>query len=60
MVEFFFMHEYNDNWSMLAYVRWVRDPQPFRHSLLNFRDMCGFEVVYVSVVRGSGIQFHAL
>ncbi|CAG8593092.1 11900_t:CDS:2 [Funneliformis caledonium] len=42
-VYYYFSHQYNDHWSMLAYVQWVRNPQPSGHGPLKFRDLGAFE-----------------
>ncbi|CAG8453526.1 6668_t:CDS:2 [Dentiscutata heterogama] len=46
-VRYFFSHQYGDHWSMLAYVQWVRNPQPSEHGLLKFR---AFEVINISAI----------
>ena len=35
---------------MLAYVQWVRNPQPSGHGPLKFRDLGAFEVIDVSAI----------
>lgn len=50
-VQYFFSHQYNDHWSMLAYVQWARNPQPSaRLGPLKFRDLGAFEVINVSAI----------
>jgi hypothetical protein len=49
-VQYFFSHQYSDHWSMLAYVQWVRNPQPSRHGPLKFRDLGAFEVINASAI----------
>ncbi|CAB4435498.1 unnamed protein product [Rhizophagus irregularis] len=49
-VQYFFSHQYNSHWSMLAYVQWVRNPQPSGHGPLKFRDHSAFEVINVSAI----------
>lgn len=50
IVEYFFSHQYCNQWSMLAFVQWVRNPQLSRHGLLKFRDLGVYEVVNVSAI----------
>ncbi|GBC49513.2 hypothetical protein GLOIN_2v1814156 [Rhizophagus irregularis DAOM 181602=DAOM 197198] len=49
-VQYFFSHQYNSHRSMLAYVQWVRNPQPSGHGPLKFRDNSAFEVINVSAI----------
>ncbi|CAB5205091.1 unnamed protein product [Rhizophagus irregularis] len=49
-VQYFFSHQYDEQWSMLAYVQWVRNPQPSGHGPLKFRDLGAFEVINVSAI----------
>ncbi|CAB4386728.1 unnamed protein product [Rhizophagus irregularis] len=49
-VQYFFSHQYNSDWSMLAYVQWVRNPHPSGHGPLKFRDHGAFEVINVSAI----------
>ncbi|CAB5189613.1 unnamed protein product [Rhizophagus irregularis] len=49
-VQYFFSHQYNGCWSMLAYVQWVRNPRPSGHGPLKFRDLGAFEVINISAI----------
>jgi hypothetical protein len=49
-VQYFFSHQYNGCWSMLAYVQWVRNPQPSKHGPLKFRDLGSFGIIDVSAI----------
>ncbi|PKY17184.1 hypothetical protein RhiirB3_429730 [Rhizophagus irregularis] len=49
-VQYFFSHQYTSHRSMLAYVQWVRNPQPSGHGPLKFRDNSAFEVINVSAI----------
>ena len=49
-VHYFFSHQYNGYWSMLAYVQWVRNPQSSGHGSLYFRDLGAFEVINVNAI----------
>ena len=35
-VQYFFSHQYNDYWSMLAYVQWAQNPPQSGHGPLKF------------------------
>ncbi|CAG8536178.1 11104_t:CDS:1, partial [Dentiscutata heterogama] len=47
---YFFSHQYDDQWSMLAYVQWVRNPYLSKHGVLKFRDLGSFEVINVNAI----------
>ncbi|CAG8642442.1 45451_t:CDS:10, partial [Gigaspora margarita] len=47
---YFFSHQYDDQWSMLAYVQWVRNPHLSKHGILKFRDLGSFEVINVNAI----------
>jgi hypothetical protein len=50
VVHYFFTHEYHGFWSMLAYVQWVRNPEPSKHGPLKFRELGAFEIINVSAI----------
>ncbi|CAG8496275.1 7507_t:CDS:2 [Cetraspora pellucida] len=47
---YFFSHQYDDQWSMLAYVQWVRNPHISKHGLSKFRDLGSFEIINISAI----------
>jgi hypothetical protein len=48
-VQYFFSHQYDDHWFMLAYVQWAK-PQPSKHGLLKFWDLGAFDVISASSI----------
>ena len=49
-VQYFFSHQYDDHWSILAYVQWAQNPQPSGHGPLKFREFGAFEVINVNAI----------
>ena len=49
-VKYYFVHEYGNTISMLAYIMWVRDQVDSGHGIRCFRNWGAQEVVHVSAI----------
>lgn len=50
-IQYFFTHEYQSQWSMLALVQWIRNPERSSYGPLFFRQFAGLEVIRADSIK---------